>query len=92
MTVSEEEIKTRSLIFLFCMLGGMLLTPLSLWLFTLLAGGLEAMGWMPADWVTNLLGFLFAILPVTLLIQVGRGFLHRRYPDSPARTIPPPER
>lgn len=88
MQPTEEEIRTRSLAFLFCLLIGLPLTPLSLGGFHLLLQALVGAGLRPPSWLESLLGLTAALLPLLAMVHFTRRWLHRRYPHSASRKVP----
>jgi len=88
MEPSEEEIRHRSNVFMRCMGIGLILMPFSLWVYTWLISGLEAIKVSLPAWFSSVLGLAMAFLPLVVLIQFARRRLNRDYPDSRPRRVP----
>lgn len=83
--MSHTESTARGLIFLACVVGGLLLMIPAAWLGHLLLSRVDL-----APWLESLAGLGIALFPVILLARIAVKHLNTRFPDSPPGRIPEP--
>ena len=74
------------------MVSGLLLVIPAMWGFSYALDYCARAGWEPADALRDWVGLLAAMSMPILTVQAGRFYLAGKYPDSPQRIIPGPER